>query len=213
MENLHPLVIGIRSQENYNKLKYMIGGIGRISSGIRGADQYGRTLKDNRRRDNDMSETYKNEKNQNTIQLLGLLPRITIPKGTLIFHSNKFTSDMLEKASLEMESKGGWYLKNNGCQNCQLGYVPHERVGESPRMNELLFNPNSWNYTTNSCQCLEIKQHRLFGNFNFTGNYNINVTSQMRGTHAYIVNEDIRILDATYTSIELGFSIKNFSDI
>jgi|LakMenEpi03Aug12_release.lakeMendotaPanAssembly.Ray.scaffolds.fasta_scaffold28582_5 hypothetical protein len=213
MENLHPLVIGIRSEENYNKLKYIIGGIGIISSGIIGAEQYGKTLEGNRRNDKHMSQTYINQKNQNTIQLLGLLPRITIPKGTLIFHSNKFTSLMLENESEEMQTKKGWYPKNNRCQTCQLRHVPYERVGESPRMNELLFNPNSWNYTTNSCQCLEIKQHRLFGNFNFTGNYNINVKSQMRGTHAYIVNQDIHILDATYISIELGFSIKNFSDI
>lgn len=213
MENLHPLVIGIRSEENYNKLKYMIGGIGRISSGITVAEQYGRTLHENRRHDRHMSEEYINQKNQNTIQLLGLLPHITIPKGTLIFHSNKFTSDMLENESQEMERKGGWYPKNNKCQSCLLRHVPHERVGESPRMNELLFNPNSWNYTTNLCQCLNIQQHRMYGNFNFTGNYNINVGSQMRGTHAYIVNEDIHILDATYISIELGFSIKNFSDL
>ena len=81
MENLHPLVIGIRSQENYNKLKYMIGGIGRIGSGITPSVDYGKILQANRRQDKYMSEAYINEKNQNTIQLLGLLPRITIPKG------------------------------------------------------------------------------------------------------------------------------------
>jgi len=213
MENLHPLVIGIRSQENYNKLKYIIGGIGRIDSKITGAIDYAIILSQNRRKDKFMSEEYKNEKNRNTIELLRLLPRITIPKGALIFHSNKFTSDMLEEAAAKMEEIDRWYPKNEGCQTCQLRHVPHERVGESPRMNELLFNPNYWNYTTNSCQCLDIKQHRLYGNFNFTGNYKINVKLPMRGTHAYIVTEDIHILDATYTSIELGFSIKNFSNI
>ena len=213
MENLHPLVIGIRSQENYDKLKYMIGGISKIDSRIGTAFQYGLILAQNRRKDKHMSEAYINEKNQNTIQLLGLLPRITIPKGALIFHSNKFTSDMLQEASAQLERDSGWYPTNKRCQNCQILQVPYERVGESPRMNELLFNPNSWNYTTKLCECLNIKQHRMFGNFNFTGNYHIAVSAQMKGTHAYIVTEDINILDATYTSIELGYSIKNFSDI
>jgi len=214
MENLHPLAIGIRSQENYDKLKYMIGGISKIDQGIERAFRYGGTLQINRRNDIHMSEAYINEKNQNTIQLLGLLSRVTIPKGSLIFHSNKYTSNMLQEASEKLERDDRWYPKQKKCQNCQIwGQVPYERVGESPRMNELLFNPNSWNYTTNLCECLNIKQHRMFGNFNFTGNYEIAVRAQMKGTHAYIVTEDIHILDATYTSIELGYSIKNFSDI
>lgn len=220
MENLHPLVIGIRSEENYTKLVKMIHGIGRIPLGINEAVDYGKTLNLNRVPStfHSMSQQYKTERDQNVIQLLDLLPRITIPKGALIFHSNKFTSDGLNEFCQELERRQGFYPIRNQCETCQIkgvvpGVVPYERAGDTPRISELVMNPNDRDSTAYSCKCEYRGQHRMYGNFNFTGNYRIAVHTPMRGTHAYIVTEDIIIIDATYSSIELGYSIKNYSDI
>ena len=219
MENLHPLVIGIRNEENYNKLKNMIKGIGRIESGITAAVAYGKFLQEIGRSKEISGETQR-EKDLNTRAILELLPRIIIPKGALIFHSNKYTSVSLNDACNQLTQDDGWYPPvpqnkppEQQCHTCRIaGVAPSEIVGNPPRMCELL-NPNFWVSRSKSCICDNTRQHRMFGNFNFTGNYEIAVSNAMLGTHAYIVLEDIHVLDATRLSVELGYSIKNETNI
>ena len=211
MENLHPLVIGIHSAENYEKLKKIIHGISFIAYwSIDEILTYEMRTRDKR------------EKEKNVKELLALLPTIIIPKGTLIFHSNKFTCDSLVYASDQLNTSEGLYepvLDRNdlskSCSICRISRntAPSEYAGNKPRINELAYNPNVWDWQRNECTCKYGKQHRMYANFNFSGNYVINVTNPMRGTQIYIVAEDMLLLDTAYASVELGYALKNNSDI
>ena len=214
MENIHPLVIGIHSAENYEKLKKIIHGISFIADwSIDQIITY------------EMRSHEKRVKEKNVKELLKLLPRIIIPKGTLIFHSNKFTCDSLVQASDQLDTRRGLYEPvldrdypddlSKSCSICTISRstAPSEYPGNNPRINELAYNPNVWDWQKNECTCKYGKQHRMYANFNFSGNYVLDLTNPMRGTQIYIVSEDMIFLDTAYASVELGYALKNNSDI
>lgn len=211
MENVHPLVIGIHSAENYEKLKKIINGISFIADwSIDQIIAYEMTSRETR------------VKEKNVKELLELLPTIIIPKGTLIFHSNKFTCDSLVQASDQLNTSRGLYEPvqdrhdlSKICSTCRISRntAPSEYAGNKPRINELAYNPNVWDPQKNECRCAYGKQHRMYANFNFSGNYVLDLTNPMRGTQIYIVAEDMLLLDTAYASVELGYALKNNSDI
>ena len=202
MENLHPLVIGIYNQKHYDDLQNIIHGISFIKDwGI------------NEVIGDDTSAYKRRVKSDNAKYLLSLLPVITIPKGTLIFHSNKYTCDSLLETSTNLNANQGLYEPKDSCHGCRINRasIPYENVGDSPRINELAYNPNA--KEGKNCRCFYGRQNRMYANFNFSGNYDIEVHAKMRGTQIYIVTHEMRLLDTTTPSIELGYAIKNDSDI
>ena len=145
--------------------------------------------------------------------LLNSCPIITIPKNTLIYHSNKLTREEIVLESDDLSKSSGIYKKNNfnKCVGCKVksGIVPRENIGDKPRINELVYNPN-YGFNGKDCSCDYIQQQRMYGNLNFVGNIDINVNSIMKGNEIFISKEELKILDISYLSIELGFSPKRF---
>lgn len=144
--------------------------------------------------------------------LLELCPILTVPKNTIIFHSNKFTCQQLLDEITFLNKNG--YSLNFGCNVCNKKN-PHlnfsEDIGDKPRISEIANNPN-WN-NKGKCICSTRIQSRLFGNFNFIGNYDIALNNQMKGTQVFITKEEMKLIDTSFLSIELGFSIKKESNI
>jgi hypothetical protein len=141
-------------------------------------------------------------------RILQLCPILTIPVGTLIYHSNKFTrAEMLEQIR-QLNINRGRYSANKGCEICNINQpIPTENVGTIPRITELAYNPN---VREGRCKCLYGRQSRLYGNFNFIGNYDIAIQNQMKGTQAFIVTQEMRLIDMTFINVELGLSPKRY---
>jgi len=140
-------------------------------------------------------------------KLLDLCPRIRIPQGTLFYHSTKLSStDIINRVS---KVKNNLYPANENCQTCSYNTsVPHENIGDKPRIMELSVNPNRYQ---KHCICMDEQQKRLYGNFNFAGNYSLELgKTQLKGTEILINDHDIVLIDLNYLAIELGFSPKRF---
>ena len=142
------------------------------------------------------------------IALLDLCPRIIIPKSSLFYHSTKLNYNDIENYTLSIQNN--LYPKNNQCQTCEfVDEVPYENIGDKPRIMELTVNPNQ--KQNKSCVCQTGRQERLYGNFNFSGNYDIALGKTiLKGTEILLSTEDIILIDLNYLSIELGFSPKRF---
>ena len=141
--------------------------------------------------------------------LLDFCPRIVIPKGSLLYHSTKLSSIDIENIANDI--KNNLYPPHGGCQTCQFyNNVPYENIGDKPRIMELTVNPNQ--KRNQQCTCQTGRQKRLYGNFNFSGNYDIALgKTVLKGTEILINMENIVLVDLNYLSIELGFSPKRFS--
>lgn len=137
-------------------------------------------------------------------QLFDLCPRITIPKGTLFYHSTKYSANDISNIDNKL------YPKKNNCQQCYYkDSIPKENIGDKPRIMELSSNPNM--NVKGKCICNTGQQERLYGNFNFAGNYNIVLgKTVLKGTEILINDMDMTLIDLNYLSIELGFSPKKF---
>lgn len=141
--------------------------------------------------------------NLNPVELLDLCPRIVIPAGSLFYHSSKLSIDKLYTTEDNYPNKGDCY----GCKYVQP--LPEETVGHKPRIMELSVNPNI--KVKNKCQCVIGQQERLYGNFNFLGNYTISLgKSELKSTEVLTNISDVRLVDLNFISIELGFSPKTF---
>lgn len=136
--------------------------------------------------------------------LLDLCPRIRIPINTLFYHSTKFTSNDI------LTQKNQLYPEFNGCRVCKYkSPIPQENIGDKPRIMELSANPNK--KVGNKCLCLTGQQERLYGNFNFAGNYTLELgKTVLKGTEILINDKEIILIDLNYISAELGFSPKKF---
>ena len=147
--------------------------------------------------------------NLNFEDLLLRCPILTIPEKALIFHSNKYsTTELLQEINI-FEDNSGYYPSTNGCKICKItNPLPEELIGSKPRITELVANPNVNN---KGCICLYGRQQRLYGNFNFVGNYDISIKTKMKGTEVFVVTRPLKLIDLSYLSIELGFSPKRFS--
>jgi hypothetical protein len=149
----------------------------------------------------------------NPKDLLKLCPILTIPKNTIIYHSNKFRCTDLTDELNNLYRSYPYYTQNQDCIGCVIKETHFtEYIGSKPRISEIANNPNSYNYKNGSCTCSTTVQSRLFGNFNFIGNYDIALRRQMRGTQVFITKEDMKLIDTSFMSIELGFSFKRIND-
>lgn len=140
--------------------------------------------------------------------LLDLCPRIKIPINTLFYHSTKFTSNDILSHKTEL------YPEYNGCRVCKYKLpIPQENIGDKPRIMELSANPNKnvGKKADKKCICLTGQQERLYGNFNFAGNYSLDLgKTVLKGTEILINDKEIILIDLNYISAELGFSPKHF---
>jgi len=136
--------------------------------------------------------------------LLDLCPRIRIPINTLFYHSTKLSSKDI------FTTKDILYPEFGGCKKCQYNLpIPKENIGDKPRIMELSSNPNK--KVGNRCECLVGQQKRLYGNFNFAGNYSLSLGKTiLKGTEILINDKEIILIDLNYISAELGFSPKRF---
>jgi hypothetical protein len=154
---------------------------------------------------NDNIDYMKNEiMNMSYETLLDLCPRIKIPINTLFYHSTKLTSfDILSKKNI-------LYPVFDGCQTCKYNLpIPQENIGDKPRIMELSANPNR--KFNNKCVCSTGQQERMYGNFNFAGNYSLDLGKTiLKGTEILINDKEITLIDLNYISAELGFSPKHF---
>lgn len=137
------------------------------------------------------------------IQLLDMCPRIVVPEGTLFYHSTKLPFDSFFTSNL-------FYPSLNNCQQCKYKTpLPNEKLGNKPRIMELSVNPNK--KEKNICKCVTGQQERLYGNFNFLGNYTIDLgKTKLKSTEVLINIKPIILIDLNYISVELGFSPKTF---
>ena len=136
-----------------------------------------------------------------THDILDLCPRMVIPVGTLLYHSTK-----LSRADIVN------FKKYPPKKNCAIYQLPlpktTESIGDKPHIMELSVNPNKRN---GHCTCQYGQQKRLYGNFNFVGNYELGLNTTLKGVEILIVTEPITLIDLNYPSIELGFSPKTFT--
>ncbi len=134
--------------------------------------------------------------------LLDLCPRLIIPPGSLFYHTTKLAID-------ELYADQDYYPPKNGCHLCRhLKPLPRERVGSKPRIMELSSNPNK---KVNKCTCQTGQQQRLYGNFNFLGNYTLSLgKTNLQTTEVFINIDPILLIDLNFISVELGFSPKTF---
>ena len=157
--------------------------------------------------DYNINEVKKIIKDLDYVTLLDLCPRIVIPKNSLFYHSTKLSIRDIQNNALQMTS--GYYPKINNCQTCQIKDVPFENIGDKPRIMELSVNPNKSQYK--KCICQTGTQERLYGNFNFSGNYDIALGKTiLKATEILVNTEDVILIDLNYLSVELGFSPKRF---
>ena len=148
-------------------------------------------------------------KDMDPITLLDLCPRMRIPRGSLFYHSTKLSSADIENYGKPIINNQ--YPMQDGCYGCQfVDTMPEENVGDKPRIMELTSNPNK--RKGKNCICLRGRQERLYGNFNFAGNYDILLgkSTILKGTEILLSTEEIVLIDLNYLSIELGFSPKRF---
>lgn len=137
--------------------------------------------------------------------LLDLCPRIKIPVGTLFYHSTKeSSSSILNKINQNLK----FYPKVSNCECPYIKPFPTESIGNKPRIIELSSNPT---VKQSGCHCRTGIQERLYGNFNFAGNYHIELGKTiLKGTEILINNKEVILIDLNYLSIEIGFSPKRF---
>jgi len=136
--------------------------------------------------------------------LLDQCPRLKIPVGTILYHSNAKTSSEIlnfsEYTSFYNDNHNIKYYPNTKC--IIKDNIPHENIGDKPRITEIINNPGT--------PCRFGRQERMYGNFNFAGNYDIAIARQMKATHIMICVNEITLVDLSFMSLELGFSPKRF---
>lgn len=155
-------------------------------------------------------------------------PIITIPINTLLFHSNIFNCDTMIANSIYPLVNENYYVPKMSdgimCRVCKITKPHHIFPGEKPRSSEYVMNNNYYENNRDKkgkkgkksikgCECKEFNlgQHRLFGNFNFIGNYWLDLKNPMRGTQVFLTIKPMYFLDISSISIDLGFSLKRFS--
>jgi hypothetical protein len=141
-------------------------------------------------------------------------PIITIPVNTLLFHSNIFDCDTMIANSIYPLLNHRYYApKIFGeieCRVCRAKEEHHIFPGEKPRSSEYIMNNNIYNKSVCACKKKATRAKRLFGNFNFIGNYWLDLENPMRGTQVFLTIHPMRFLDISSISVELGFSLKRF---
>lgn len=148
--------------------------------------------------------------------LLANCPIVTIPKGSLIFHSNQYNVQDLvnEISTCNQSSHPVRYvnkLRNRGCPDCRMQMpIPSEGTGDKPRIQELIHNQTK--YYNGRCTCYKGVQTRMYGNFNPIGNWEINLGSgrPMKGTQVCITSNLMRVIDTSFVSAELGIILKDY---
>jgi hypothetical protein len=155
--------------------------------------------------------------------ILDLCPVVKIPKGTLVFHSNQLSVDNLARRVDQRKravAEGQRFYPNGHCNSAQCRMavpVPTEETGKKPRIYELAFNPTKSRRRQGSqiCACEYNAMSRMYGNFNPVGNYTIALNSgrAMKGTQIYVVSTDMRMIDTSFLSAELGVILKRVSQV
>ncbi len=130
-------------------------------------------------------------------------PIIKIPAGTLLYHSNKLTSSQVNDSYINFNSNRKY------TNNCDYKDTPsREYPGDKPRIYEYVSSPGP------EPNCNRNQQERMYGNFNFIGNFQIALSTRnaMRGTQILLVMEEINLIDLSFLTLELGFSPKRLND-
>lgn len=150
-------------------------------------------------------------KDLDPVKLLDLCPRMKVAEGSIFYHSSIFAShDIVNHANeFQCYEDKCFYPPNMGCNRCTINHpVPYEYIGEKPRITELTQNPNVRNGKI--CTCRYGRSQRMYGNFNFIGNYQLDLQRQIKGTEIMSNISEMILLDMNIISLEIGFSPKRF---